>query len=458
MTATPRSSPAARSGAPAPTVTATAERADAARAAALASRDLVVDLARVGCILLVVVIHLLMIGVGYAPDGALVVSRPLEAQPWFAAATWVGQIMPLFFAVGGFTALAAWRSLARRGGDATAFVRGRVLRLAGPSLPLFAFFAVVLGGATLAGVDPALLDTVATGAGSPLWFLAAFLIAQSAVPWMTRLHARAPRTTLGVLAAGAVAVDALRIASGVTEIGLLNLLFVWLFVQQLGFWYADGWFRRRRVVTLVGLAAAAYLVIWPLVAAGWYSPDMLVNLNPPTVPLMLLGVAQLSLLSALHRPLDALMRRRPAQAVVYLVGSRAMTVYLWHLPVIVVVEGLSLLVPGAAPEPGSAAWWLTRPIMFVVVLAVVFAIAPLLVRFERMPTAIPAGRTAPSPKVTAVATLLAIVPPFLVMQWFLDLQIAVVGTVLVALALVLLRPRGIRGATPATARDRRRPV
>ncbi|UOQ88708.1 acyltransferase [Agromyces endophyticus] len=432
MTASPRSTPA-----------------DTARAAALASRDLVVDLARVACILLVVVIHLLMIGVGYAPDGALVVSRPLEAQPWFAAATWVGQIMPLFFAVGGFTALAAWRSLSRRGGDATAFVRGRVLRLSGPSLPLFAFFAVVLGAATLAGVDPALLDTVATGAGSPLWFLAAFLIAQCAVPWMTQLHARAPRATLALLAAGAVVVDAVRVATGITEIGLVNLLFVWLFVQQLGFWYADGWFRRRRIATLVGIAAAAYLVIWPLVAAGWYSPDMLVNLNPPTVPLLLLGIAQISLLSALHRPLDALMHRRAAQAVVYLVGSRAMTVYLWHLPVIIMVEGLSLLIPGAAPEPGSPAWWLTRPIMFVVVLAVVFAIAPLLVRFERLPTTIPAGRRAPSPLVTAIAMVLAIVPPFLVMQWFLDLQLAIVGTVLVALALLLLRPRRVIGPLAA---------
>ncbi|MFB9642109.1 acyltransferase family protein [Agromyces lapidis] len=450
MTAEPRSTPSTPepASAPAPVADATTARTgDGGSPRAAASRDLVVDLARVACILLVVVIHLLMIGVGYAPDGSLVVSRPLEAQPWFAAATWFGQIMPLFFAVGGFTALAAWRSLRRRGGDATAFVRGRVLRLAGPALPLFVFFSVVLGAATLIGVDPALLDTVATGTGSPLWFLAAFLIAQCAVPWMSQLHERAPRATLVVLAASAVAIDALRITTDVAEIGLANLFFIWLFVQQLGFWYSDGWFRRRRVVTLVGIAAAAYLVIWPLVAAGWYSPDMLVNLNPPTVPLALLGIAQISLMSALHRPLSALMRRRPAQAVVHLVGSRAMTVYLWHLPVIIIVEGLSLLIPGAAPEPGSAGWWASRPLALIVVLGIVFAIAPLLVRFERLPTAIPEGFRAPSPAATAAAAVLAIVPPFLVMQWFLDLPIALVGTALLVAVLLLLRPR--RGALRA---------
>ncbi|GAA1949286.1 acyltransferase family protein [Agromyces allii] len=417
-----------------------------ARLEAVSRRDLVIDLARVACILLVVVIHLLMIGVGYSPDGELVVSRPLEAQPWFAAATWIGQIMPLFFAAGGFTALTAWRSLLRKGGDRADFVRGRVLRLASPALPLFVFFAVVLGGATIAGIDPALLDTVATGTGSPLWFLAAFLLAQCAVPWMVALHDRAPRATLAALAGAAVAVDAIRIATGIEPIGLLNLAFVWLFVQQLGFWYADGWFRTRHPLTLVALVVAAYALIWVVVAAGWYSPDMLTNLNPPTVPLMLLGVAQISLLTLLHRPLAALMRTRPAQAVVYLVGSRAMTVYLWHLPVIIIVEGVSLLIPGAAPEPGSAVWWATRPIALVVVLGVVFAIAPLLLRFEQVPTTIPDGRRRPGSAAIAIAAVLAFVPPFLVLEFFLDLPIAVTGVVLLSLSLWLLRARRLAPA------------
>ncbi|KQM83127.1 acyltransferase [Agromyces sp. Leaf222] len=417
-----------------------------ARLEAVSRRDLVIDLARVACILLVVVIHVLMIGVGYAPDGELVVSRPLEAQPWFAAATWVGQIMPLFFAAGGFTALTAWRSLRRKGGDRTDFVRGRVLRLTSPALPLFVFFAVVLGGATIAGVDPALLDTVATGTGSPLWFLAAFLLAQCAVPWMVALHDRAPGATLAVLAVGAVVVDAARITTGIDEIGLLNLAFVWLFVQQLGFWYADGWFRARHPLTLIGLVVAAYVLLGLVVAAGWYSPDMLTNLNPPTVPLLLLGVAQISLLTLLHRPLAALMRTRPAQAVVYLVGSRAMTVYLWHLPVIIIVEGASLLIPGAAPEPGSAIWWATRPIALAVVLGVVFAIAPLLLRFEQVPTTIPAGRRRPGAAAVTAAALLAFVPPFLVLEFFLDLRIAVIGVVLLSLSLWLLRSRPLAPA------------
>jgi len=425
------------------------------RAALLARRDLVVDLSRVACVLLVVVIHLLMIGVGLDSSGAIVVSRPLEAQPWFDAATWVGQIMPLFFALGGFTAVTSWRGLARRGGTAADFIRARTMRLASPALVLFAFFAVALGAATLAGVDPVLLETVAAGTGTPLWFLAAFLLAQCLVPIMARLHARAPRLTIASLAAAALLVDAVRVATGVDEVGLLNLVFVWGFAQQLGFWYADGWFRRRTPPQLVGLAAAAYLLVWPGVEAGWYSPDMLTNLNPPTVPLMLLGIAQVCVLSVLHAPLSALMSSRAAQAVVFVVGSRAMTVYLWHLPVIVAVAGLSLLVPGAAPEPASPTWWAGRPAVLVVVLAVVWLISVPLARFETVAATIPDGFRRPRAALIVAAAVLAFIPPFAVMQWFLDAQLAVGGMVLVAASVLLDRPRRLPVVADPATRARR---
>ena len=113
---------------------------------------------------------------------------------------------------------------------------------------------------------------------------------QCLVPVFARLYERSPGRTLALLAVAAVAVDAARVATGIAEIGLLNLVFVWGFVQQLGFGFKDGWFRRRTFPQLVALASLSYLLIWAGVSAGWYSPDMLTNLNPPTVPLMLLRV------------------------------------------------------------------------------------------------------------------------------------------------------------------------
>lgn len=400
----------------------------------LSKRDLTLDIARVFCVLLVVVIHLLMVGVGLDESGAIVVSRPLETQSWFPWATWVGQIMPLFFVVGGFASITAWRSLSRRGGTASDYVRNRVLRLAQPALPLFIFYVVVIGGARLFGIDPQLLEVAVTGAASPLWFLAAYTLCQALVPTMIGWHSRAPRATVAVLFAGVVVVDALRYSSGIDEIGLANLFFVWLLVQQIGFWYADGWFAARSWWQLLGLAAVSYLVLIPLTQWGPYSTDMLTNLNPPTLPLVALALAQACILRLLRPALAALMNTHAARAVVFVVGTRLMTIYLWHLPIILAITGLSLLIRGASPEPASAAWWWSRPVLYVVVLLAVFGLSFIVGRWEA-PREV--GPT-PPPGIVAIAVVLAFIPPFLVMEFFMDLPIAIIGSVLLSAAILML--------------------
>jgi hypothetical protein len=264
--------------------------------------------------------------------------------------------------------------------------------------------------------------------------LAAYTLCQALVPVMAGWHARAPRRTLLVLLAGAIVVDALRYSTGVTEIGLANLFFVWLLVQQLGFFYADGWFAARRWYTLVTIAVLAYASLVPLTQWGPYSDDMLTNLNPPTLPLVALAVAQACILRLLRPALARLMGTHVARAVVFVVGTRLMTIYLWHLPVILLVSGALLLVPGASPVPGSSAWWWSRPVMFVLVLAAVFALSFVVGRWEA-----PRERGATPPTgVVAVATVLAFVPPFLVMEFFMDLPTALIGVVLLSAAVLLL--------------------
>lgn len=403
----------------------------------LSKRDLTLDLARVVCVLLVVVIHLLMVGVGTGPDG-LVLSRPLEAQPWFDLASWVGQIMPLFFVVGGFAGMTAWRSLRRRGGDAADFVRTRVLRLARPTLPIFVFYVAVIAIAQfLVGAPPDLLRGVLVGAGSPLWFIAAYAICQALVPFLAGLHERAPRRTLLVLLAAVIAVDVLRFSTGLIWLGLLNLLFVWPLVQQLGFWYADGWFDRRPWWQLALIAVAGVVALWPLTAWGPYDTNMLSNLNPPTLPLVVLGVSQAAFLRLVKRPLTALMRTTAARAVVFLAGSRLMTIYLWHLPLIIAAAGIALLIPGASPVPESAAWWWSRLLVFVLVLAAIFALSLVVGRWERVRETGPT----PSPVVVALTVVLTVAVPTLMIPLGLDLWLAIAGVLTLGGAILLLNRR-----------------
>ena len=413
----------------------------------LSKRDLTLDLARVFCVLLVVAIHLMMVGVGFDANGDLVAVRPTESplgsQPWFPAVTWAGQIMPLFFVVGGFAAITAWRSLVRRGGTASDYVRNRVLRLAQPALPLYVFYTIVIGGALLLSIAPELVDLAVEGAASPLWFLAAYTLCQALVPTMVTWHERAPRATLVVLLAGAVIVDAVRYSIGIDEIGLANLFFVWLLVQQIGFWYADGWFAARSWRQLVLIAAVAYASLVPMTFLGPYSFDMLTNLNPPTLPLIALALAQACVLRLLRPALAALMNTHAARAVVFVVGTRLMTIYLWHLPIILILTGVGLLIPGATPIPGSAVWWWTRPLFYLIVLSAVFLLSFLVARWEAPREVTP---TPPAP-VVAAAAILSFIPSFLVMEFFMDFTIALVGSVLLSVSVLMLGRWGQRTLT-----------
>lgn len=405
----------------------------------LSRRDLTLDLARVTAVLIVVVVHLLQVGVAIGPGGGIVTSRPAEEQPWFDVATWFGQIMPLFFVVGGFASAAGWASWTAKGGDATGFIRTRTLRLAQPALPFFLVIAALLGAATAIGIAPEVVDAAAIGVGMPLWFLAAYLLCQLLVPIMTRCHATAPRRSVVLMLAGVLIVDAIRYATGVEQIGLVNLLFVWPLIQQIGFWYHDGWFDRRGRVMLTAIAVAGFAVFLALMAWGPYSTNLLADLNPPTLPLVVLGVTQAALLRLARPALAALMRTRAMRGVVFVLGSRLMTIYLWHLPVILLLSGIALLIPGAAPQPASPVWWWTRPVLFVVVLGVLGVLSLGLARFESL------GRLGPSPSrvLVGIAWCGAFLPPFLIMEWGMNLTFAVTGAILTGLAVLLLRTRPV---------------
>ena len=413
-------------------------------------RDPVIDLVRVLCVAVVVVGHLLMMGASVIPGRGLVVERTLLETDWIGPVSWIAQIMPLFFVVGGFAGIGAWRRLEASGGTAADFIRSRTLRLARPSIPLFAALALGVLAMHLTGVDPDAIRLIALGISSPLWFLAAYAFAQAYLPGLATFHALAPRMTLAMLAVGALSMDVLRLSTGVEVLGILNMTFVWLFAQQLGFWIADGWFLARSRLTVLSIGIGAYLLLAGLVEIG-YPGNMLDNLNPPTFALIALAVGQTCLLVLAYPALGRLTTVRAVRFVVATVGSRLMTIYLWHVPVLGLVVGLLLLTPLPSPAAGSAAWWLTRPLVFLVMAAVLAGISLLFGRLEH-PSAFGAPAASWS---TGLAAGCIVVPPFAVIVFGLDVAVAATSALLLTGAVLLQRPtsmrqrdRGQRAATP----------
>lgn len=115
---------------------------------------------------------------------------------------------------------------------------------------------------------------------------------------------------------------------------------------------------------------------------------------------------------------------------------------------ILALTGLALLIPGATPEPSSALWWWTRIPAYLIVFGALFALSLLVGRWEA-PREV--GPTPPA-WVVGLASAASALPSAYVLQYFLDLPIAIVGSVLIGGAILVLGrwPGGRAGADAAS--------
>ncbi|MGN6425759.1 MAG: acyltransferase family protein [Leifsonia sp.] len=368
-----------------------AERpATAAPSAPARARDGSVDLVRAVCLGVVVVLHALMVGVSVGPHG-LVLENALEAWDGFPALAWVAQVMPLFFILGGFSAYGQWTRLHAAGAGYGDYLASRLRRLLAPAATALVATTVLLAALTLSGVPAAVVATAGFRLGQPLWFLGVYVLCTAAVPLLAEAHRRRPLVAIALLAAAALGVDVLRETTGVTAIGFANLVFVWLLVQQLGFWLASGRLDGMRRRSLLALAVAGVAAVAGGAACGLWSLDLYADLNPPATALAAFGVAQLALFQVL-RPRLRTAAARPALArAIGAVNARAMTVYSWHMLALIGLAGLLLLAGIALPVPLSADWWATRPLWLLAAVAAVTVLVAVASRAERRPAAAPAA-------------------------------------------------------------------
>lgn len=355
----------------------------------LPHRDGAIDLIRFGCLVVVVILHSLMSGAVLGADGEVVPTVALSGTVGFTVASWLYQIMPLFFFIGGYAAINGWRRTQATGGTWADYIRARLRRLVIPVAVLIGVAGVGLSIASELGVPTGLLAEASTRIGQPLWFLAVYVGLTSLVPLAVHFHERAPRRTIAALAGAVIVVDTFVALTGVTGLGYLNFLFVWPLIQQCGFFYADAIHRPVRVGFAWTTMVLALVALGVLVGVGVYSPNMLVNLNPPTGALVLLGVAQMCILRLSHARLNEIVsggrqstgrardyRARVWQRVISWGNTYGIQVYLWHMPIVIVLIGVlgfgAKLVAGASfgddlpsagillPEIESPWWWLTR--------------------------------------------------------------------------------------------------
>lgn len=353
-------------------------------------RNRYVDFLRAVSIGVVIIGHWLISAVYYV-DGDLVFEHLFEIQPWTQWLTWMFQVMPVFFIVGGYSNAASIESARRKGLGYAGWLSARLTRLMTPLLVLLVTWAALALIMLLSGAAPDLIQLVTRAALIPTWFLAIYIMTVIVAPLMYRFWRRLGFVSTAILIAVAVLMDTAFFAFEIRWPSWTNYFWVWLAIHSLGFAWRDG--RLGNAARHLLYSALALGALWLLVFSGPYplpmvgSPETeLSNTTPPKITLLALGLFQFGLLMVIEKPMRRALAGVRLWTATVLVNSVIMTIYLWHITLSVFLIGLLYLAGGLGLgiEPGGAGWWWTRPVWIVALATLLVPVALLLSPLERM--------------------------------------------------------------------------
>ena len=301
--------------------------------------------------------------------------------------TWILNIMPLFFFVGGFSNFVTYESMRRKGLSYRAFMMSRLMRIIRPTriylaiwIPVQIFLVVTERG----GPDLIRWSLMLFG---PLWFLIVFMLITALTPATLKLHRRMGAWLIPILILAIVAVDVIRLSAGNRVSGWANVLLVWGLAHQLGYFYADGKLTRLPRWVFAALAVGGILALVGLTSFGVYPRSLLgttdtkvSNMNPPTVTIVALTFWTVGAAMVMRDRANRWLQKPKVWARVIGANQVIMTIYLWHLTAY--LGALMILNPFKLGDPatGDVQGWALRPLVALVWLVLaVFVFG----RFER---------------------------------------------------------------------------
>lgn len=364
-----------------------------------ADRNRYVDFLRALSILCVIFGHwLIATAVFDSSTGDLVPKDVLSLIPSTQWLTWLFQVMPIFFIVGGYSNAISLESAKVKNQNYGEWLSGRLHRLLSPLLVLVITWAVIAVLMHFAGAKAETIAFASKAALVPTWFLAIYTMIVLLAPASYAFWKKLGWWSLAIYVGLAVVMDVLFFQFDIQWPSWSNYFWVWLAVHHLGFAWFDGKLGKPLVMLAIAVSAIAILSTlifngpYPLAMAG--SPDEAVsNSLPPKVSLILLGVAQFGLLHAVQKPMQKLLSNQRVWTFTVLINSMIMTVYLWHMTILILTFGASYLAGGLGMtlEIGTQGWWLSRPLWIVFLASFLIPVALSLSFLERLPK--PEGET-----------------------------------------------------------------
>lgn len=356
------------------------------------NRNRYVDFLRAASILFVISGHWLIATAFYNVEtGVLSPMMMLDEIPWTKWLTWLFQVMPIFFIVGGYSNAVSLESARSKNTDYATWLTGRLHRLLTPLLLLIVFWAAMSLVLKFFGADTQTIVFASKAALIPTWFLAIYTMIVLLAPVTYELWRRWGFVSLLGYMLLALAVDIAFFKLGWTLLGWSNYFWVWLAMHHLGFAWRDN--RLGSPLILLGISVVSLSVLAALIFYGPYpiamagSPgEEVSNTAPPKITLMALGIFQFGLLLAIEKPMQRLLAKKNFWTCTVIINTMIMTVYLWHMTILILLLGVCYLANGfgLTIEPGSSEWWWSRPVWIGVMVVLLLPVSLLLSPLERI--------------------------------------------------------------------------
>ncbi len=375
-------------------------------------RNRAVDLYRAIAISFVVLGHWLLV----APvirGGEVELTILLAEQTWTQYATWLFQVMPVFFFVGGYSNALSWDSARLDPEKRRTWAATRLSRLLKPAVPLVLVWAAAAFIAGRMGVSPELIEASSQAALVPIWFLAVYIIITVCVPVSAWVWRKLGIASVALLLAGAIIVDAVGIGLGHGWLRWVNYAFVWLAVHQLGYWWKDTGGPKAWALALLAFGVVS---LWLLVGQLGYPVAMvsvpgeeLSNTRPPTIAMLAVGAMQIGLILLLEGPAKRWLANPAPWSWVILLNQMIMSVYLWHISAMIALVAIAVGLGGIGLgiEPGTGYWWSLRPVWLVCLVVVLVPFLAVFMRFESASRAKGAALPGPAQALTGALTTCA---------------------------------------------------
>jgi len=337
------------------------------------SRDRYADFLRAFSIIVVVLGHWLS-AIVIKDERGIKVYNAVGIFPGMWIVTWILQVMPLFFFVGGFSNARTINSITKRNEPLGVFYKKRTIRLLKPTSLFLMVWIIIIALIILFIPDWRKYQSAVIATVGPLWFLGVYLLITILAPFMLKLHKNYRIKIPLILLFLAAVVDIIRFGFGIFWVAWFNVAFIWFFVHQLGFFYEDGTLiglseMKKFFISIIGLAGLIIFTnigIYPKSMIGT-GLERISNMNPPTICIAMLSLWLVGLAMLFRKKINQWLNRDFPWFLTILANRTIMTIYLWHLTAYAIVYLLLYQIGfGLHPLNNAGRWWLERPLWIII--------------------------------------------------------------------------------------------